>query len=177
MLKPEEIKKFIDEDNSSERKNQARVGQRYYEAQHDIKSYKILTFNKEGELEEDENVSNIKISHAFFTELVDQQVQYMLSGGQFAHSDKPGLQKKLDEYFDDEFIAELNDCLTDVCVNGFGYMYAYIGEDERLHFEKADALGVVEVRAKDTNDNVDYIIYYYDEKIAKSNKKIRRIQV
>ena len=80
MLSVEEIKRHIEADAASKKKQLAKVGQRYYEGDHDIKDFKILFLDKEGKLKEDKVKSNIKICHPFFTELVDQEVQYMLSG-------------------------------------------------------------------------------------------------
>ena len=80
MLKPEEISALIQDDSTSERKKSFEVGQWYYEGQHDILSYKLYYYNSDGKLVEDKTRSNIKICHPFFTELVDQCVQYMLSG-------------------------------------------------------------------------------------------------
>ena len=62
MLKVEEIKTFIDDDKASDKKRHARVGQRYYEADHDIKDYRIFFVNADGQLQEDKTKSNIKIS-------------------------------------------------------------------------------------------------------------------
>lgn len=56
-------------------------------------------------------------------------------------------------------------------------MYAYKSVKERIAFQFADAMGVVEVRAKDTDTNTENVIYWYIDRIAKSNKKIKRIQV
>lgn len=149
MLTIEEIQKFIAEDKSSVKKQIAKTGQKYYESDHDIKSYRMFYFNSDGNLVEDKTRSNIKISHPFFTELVDQAVQYMLSNKDpMIRSDIPALQNRLDEYFDDDFMCELNDVLTGTQTKGFEYMYAYQGEDNKLHFECADSLGVVEVREK-----------------------------
>ena len=103
MLTVEEIKTFIDNDEASTRKKHARVGQRYYEADHDIKGHRIFFVNAEGKLEEDKTKSNIRISHPFFTEIVDQEVQFALSGKDgFIKSDDPDLQEYLDEYFNEE---------------------------------------------------------------------------
>lgn len=177
MLDVSEIKRLIDEDRTSEKKAKARIGQNYYEGLHDILDYKIYQYDSEGRVVENKHASNIKIAHRFFAELVDQQVQYMLSGEDFIKCDNQELKEQLEVYFDDDFISELKDCITCVCVNGFGYMYAYWGEDSRLHFMNANAMDVVEVRAKDTDDNCDYVIYYYTEKIAKLNKRITHIEV
>lgn len=176
-LKPEEIQQFIQDDAISERKRFAKVGERYYEGQHDIRDYRIFYYNAEGDLEEDTDSSNIRISHPFFTELVDQEVQYMMSGEKFVTSENEELQELLDEYFGDDFRSELNECLTCTVSDGFGYMYAYTGEDDKLKFQNADALGVVEVRAKDTDDGAEYVIYWYIDRIEKGKKLIKRIEV
>ena len=178
MLKDDEILKFIQEDKVSKKKNLASIGQKYYDADHDIMHYRMFYFNADGKLIEDTTRSNVKISHPFFTELVDQAVQYMLSGENgIIHSDIPELQARLDEYFDDDFICELNDVLTGTMAKGFEYMYAYMNKDGKLSFECADSLGVVEVREKDTDDGCAYVIYWYVDKLTKENKVIKRIQV
>lgn len=180
MLSEGEILRLIDEDRTSMKKRFARVGQAYYEGDHDIKNYQLYYYNADGELVEDKTRSNIKISHPFFTELVDQEVQYMLSGDKgFIRSDIPELQTLLDEYFNEneDFASELYETITGAIAKGFEYMYAYKNRDGKLSFQCADSLGVVEVRAKDTDDNTEYVIYWYIDRIDKGQKKIVRIQV
>ena len=180
MLKPEEIKTFIDQDRASVKKQLARVGQRYYEADHDIRNYRLFWIDHDGQIQEDKHRSNIKISHPFFTELVDQEVQYMLSGKDgFMKSDDPDLQTLLDEYFNDneDFLAELYEVLTGCISKGFEYMYAYKGENDKFCFQCADSMGVVEIRAKETDDHCEYVIWWFVDSIGKDNKLITRIQV
>ena len=180
MLSEGEILRLIDEDRASMKKRFARVGQAYYEGDHDIKNYQLYYYNADGELVEDKTRSNIKISHPFFTELVDQEVQYMLSGDKgFIRSDIPELQTLLDEYFNEneDFASELYEVITGAIAKGFEYMYAYKNRDGKLSFQCADSLGVMEVRAKDTDDNTEYVIYWYIDRIDKGQKKIVRIQV
>ena len=180
MLSEAEILRFIEDDVNSEKKRFASVGQKYYEGEHDIRDYKLYYYNADGELVEDKTRSNIKISHPFFTELVDQEVQYMLSGKDgFMKSDLPELQTLLDEYFNEneDFTAELYEVLTGAVSKGFEYMYAYKNEQGKTSFECADSMGVVEVRAKDTDDGCEYVIYWYIDRIEKGKKKIKRVQV
>lgn len=180
MLSTEEIKRFITDDSTSEKKAFARKGQAYYEGDHDIKQYRLFYYNADCELVEDKTRSNIKIPHPFFTELVDQAVQYILSGKDgFIKSDNPELQAELDSYFNDneDFTAELSEVITGCQAKGFEYMYAYKNEYNRLSFMCADSIGVVEVRDKDTDDGCAYVIYWYIDRIDKGNKKIKRIQV
>lgn len=180
MLTIQEIKTFIDNDRASTKKQLAEIGLRYYEADHDIKNYRIFFIDAEGQLQEDKSKSNIKISHPFFTELVDQEVQYMLSGKDgFVLSDNPELQQELDAYFNEneDFTSELNEVLTGCIAKGFEHMYAYKNEEGKTAFQCADSMGVVEVRAKDTDDGCEYVIYWYVDRMGKDNKKIKRIQV
>lgn len=180
MLSINEIKTFIDNDLGSRKKRCAQTGLDYYEAKHEIRNYRLMFVDAEGNIREDTTKSNIKISHPFFTELVDQEVQYMLSGeGEFIKSDIPELQTELNAYFNDNenFLAELYDVLTGCVSKGFEYMYAYKDENGKTAFQCADSMGVVEVRAKECDDKCDYVIYWYIDRIGKDNKKIKRIQV
>lgn len=180
MLTESEILHFIQDDATSEKKQFARTGLKYYEGDHDILNYKLYYYNANGELIEDKTRSNIKISHPFFTELVDQEVQYMLSGkGGFIKSDLPDLQHILNEYFNEneDFRSELYELLTGAISKGFEYMYAYKNAEDKISFQCADSIGVVEVRARDTDDGCEYVIYWYIDRIDKGQKKIKRIQV
>lgn len=156
------------------------VGQRYYEADHDILKSRLFYYNADGNLVEDTTRSNIKISHPFFTELADQLSSYLLSSSQNpirAKENTEGLQEHLDNYFDDEFWTEIEELVTDTYVKGFGYLYSYKNEDGKIVFQCADTMGVVEVREKDTDDGCKYVIYWYIDRIEKGKKEIRRIQV
>lgn len=180
MLTEAEILRLIQEDSASAKKQLARQGQAYYEGDHDIKNYRLYYYNADGNLVEDKTRSNIKISHPFLTELVDQKVQYTLSGKEaFIKSDTPELQTHLDGYFNEneDFTAELYELLTGASAKGFDYMYAYKNAENKTAFQCADGIGVVEVRAKDTDDNCEYVIYWYIDRIDKGQKKIKRIQV
>ena len=180
MLSMAEVKRFIDDDITSEKKRFAAVGQRYYEAEHDILKCRLFYYNADGNLVEDKARSNIKICHPFFTELSDQLSAYML-----AFKDNPiraketaeGLQEHLDMYFDDEFWAEVQEQITGAYNKGFDYLYAYKNAENRLAFQYADSMGVVEVREKDTEDGCKYIIYWYIDRVEKGKKAIKRIQV
>ena len=180
MLSIEEIKHFIEADASSMKKQQARKGQAYYDGLHDIKDYKLYYYNANNELVEDKNRSNIKIPHQFFTELVDQGTQYILSGKKgIIRSDKPELQTYLDDYFNDseDFIAELSEVLTGCQAKGYEFMYARKNKDGKLCFECADGLGVVEVEGRFAKDRKDNIIYSYIDRIDNEGKVVKKIMV
>ena len=178
-LSPAEIKKLISDDMASDKKKMAAVGQRYYEAEHDILKCRLFYYNADGKLVEDTTRSNIKISHPFFTILADQLASYMLSNKENpiqAKENIDSLQDLLDEHFDDEFWSEISELITGCYTKGFEYIYGFKNADDKLVFQCADSMGVVEVPAKDAEDNQDHIIYHYPDKIEKGKKTVRRIQ-
>lgn len=180
MLSTEEIRSFIENDLASSKKKYAMVGQRYYDNKCDILDYRLFYVDAEGNIREDKTKSNIRMSHAFFKLLADQEAQYILSGKDgFVKSDNPELQTELDAYFNDNenFRAELYELLVGMVVKGWDYMYAYIGEDGKTSFECADSLGVVEVRDKDTDDHCAYLIRWYVDRVDHNTKEIKRIEV
>ena len=180
MLSINEIQTFIQNDDASMKKRLAKTGDRYYNAEHDIKDYRVFFIDAEGNIQEDKTKSNIKISHPFFTENVDQTVQYLLSCEDgFVRSDNPELQAELDAYFNEneDFMSELYDVLTGCVSKGFEYMFSYKNTEDRTSFQCADSLGVVEVRARDTDDKCEYVIFWYVDRIGKDNREIKRIQV
>lgn len=53
MLTATEIKNFIDNDAASDKKRFARTGLRYYEADHDIRNYRVFFIDADGNIQED----------------------------------------------------------------------------------------------------------------------------
>lgn len=184
MLTNAEIKSFIDKDLQSDKKRLAKIGVDYYEGKHDILKCQIAYKDKEGVWQIAAGTSDVKITHPFFNELVEQKAQYMLSGKEsFVRSDNTKLQEYLDEYFNDEFKDELLNLIIFASAEGDSYIYASKDEDGKTRFEFADGIGVIEVEAREASDNQDYVIYYYEDKFAEGNtsllknKSITRIQV
>lgn len=171
----DELIDIVNTDKGSIKKRIARICERYYEADHDIKQYRIFYFNSEGELVEDTHRSNVKISHAFYTENVDTEVDHMLS--KFSITSKISeLDKELKKYFDFNFVKELHDMLEGTVKIGWSYMYSQLGSDFRTRFKNADGIRTIEVREKNT-DEIIYFIYYYFYRIKQDNTVVTRIEV
>lgn len=169
---------IINNDRGSEKKRIAKICDNYYEARHDILDYKIYYFDENGDLKEDTTRSNIKISHPFFTELVDQRADYVLSKFEIRakkESDEV-LNKALKSYFNAEFKKELHETEVGTAKLGFSYMYATIDKNFKTKFKNADGLGVIEVRDEKT-DELQYVVYIYIDRIDKGKTLVTRIEV
>lgn len=177
MLRIDEIRRFIDLDRISQKKRDARIGERYYNGDNDIRQYRIFYIDKDGNPQEDKTRSNIKKPSNFFKENVDECVNYFLSGNKsIVKSDDPILQSYLDEYFLDDFKDELSELLSYVVRQGKGWLYGYKDEDDKLAFKACGTLEIVRVEAKYASDKQDHIIYYYPEYDITEDKMIIKIQ-
>ena len=178
MLSIGEIKKYIDRDRTSAKKKEARVGERYYNGDNDIRQYRIFYIDKDGQPQEDKNRSNIKKPSNFFKENVDECVNYFLSGDdRIVRSDDPQLQSYLDEYFEDDFKDEFGDLLSYVIRQGRAWLYGYKNKEDRLCFKACGNIEIVQVEAKYASDKQDHIIYYYPEHDITEDKIVTKIQV
>ena len=175
MLQTSEILAAINNEFNSIKYRNARKGLRYYEGDHDILDYKIYYIDQDGMAVEDNTKSNIKISHAYLTELINQKVSYFHNiKKDFVFSDIPELQAALKERFDDEFFAELVDVLKYGSAEGWSYLYRYLDEEGKSRFNFAEGLGVCEIPSHIASDEMAHIIYCYVEKI-KDNKKLEAV--
>lgn len=182
MLEIGEIKRYIDEDRVSKKKQQAKTGLRYYEQENDIKDYRIFYYNTDGKLVEDKNSLQIRAASGFFGELIDQKAQFSLSTDDYiVDSDIPELKDELDNYFDDEFKTQLKEVVRYGGIEGFSYLYTYQNEYDRKAFVFAEGLTIVEVSSKYASDKQDHVIYYYKDKQKtigeEKDKDILKIQV
>lgn len=164
MMTEKELITLINKDRFSREKRYARKGVDYYEARHDILDYRIYYIDADGRLQEDAMRTNSKVPHPFFTELVDQEVQYLLSGGIKIEADNPELQDMLEEYFDEEFVANVSELLEGTIKKGWDYLVAYKRVDNRTGFAYCDSLGVIEIRSGIYDTSADAFIYYYPVK-------------
>ncbi len=178
MLSISEIKTYIDKDRTSTKKKEARVGERYYNGDNDIRQYRIFYIDKDGNPQEDKNRSNIKKPSNFFKENVDECVNYFLSGeDRIVRSDDPILQSYLDEYFEDDFKDEFGDLLSYTIRQGRAWLYGYKNKEDRLCFKACGNIEIVQVEGKYASDGQDHIIYYYPEHDITEDKIVTKIQV
>ena len=175
MLSTSEILGVINSESNDTKRIFARKGLRYYEGRHDIEDYKVYYIDADGIVCEDTTKSNIRISHPFLTELINQKISYFHNiKKDFVFSDIPELQAALNERFDDEFKAEFIDALRYSSIEGFSYLYRYLDEEGKSRFNFAEGVNVYEIPAHLASDGEAHIIYCFVEKI-KDNKVLEAV--
>lgn len=168
-----DIETILHDETTNEFKKQARVGWRYYNAEHDIKDYRLFYFDADGILQEDKYRSNIKITHPFFTELADQEAQFALSNpNNYVQSDIPEVQDILDDVFGDEFREAFSEVVTGAIAKGSEYLFASLDENGELKWDCANSLNVIELPKSQAKDGRDHIIYCKREQRGKKYYKL-----
>lgn len=164
------IQSEISQARSSEFIKQAQVGVNYYNYIHDILDNRIFYVDDNGQLKEDKYASNVKIPHPFFTEQVDQKVQYLLSNPVEFETESEKLKERLKEYIDADLQVTLQEALEKTSVKGAEFIYARTTSEDKLKFETADSLKITPVY--DQDNELQAIIRYYDRDILKGNKVV-----
>ncbi|MCJ7839970.1 phage portal protein [Lederbergia sp. NSJ-179] len=162
------LSKAIQEDKHSQAKDKARQGQAYYDYKHDILNNRIFYLDDNDVLQEDTFASNIKIPHPFFTELVDQKVQYLLSNPVEVEVEDEQFQEYLKEYYDEDLQLFLQEALEGASVKGFEYAYARTTAQDILKFQVSDSLQTFDVY--DDNGDLKAVVRYYNKDITRDGK-------
>ncbi len=172
-----EVKRLVSNDRASALKKDMRTGIDYYEGKHDIANYRLFYFNNEGEIVEEKNRSNTRIAHQYFTELVDQKVQYLLSNPIEVTTEQAGLQEYLDEYINEDFQLMLQELVEGASQKSCEYAFWRKDADGRLRFKTADALKIIPIY--DGFYEIDKLLYYYDDDVLVDNqiKTVTKIQL
>lgn len=162
------LKSAIETDKASPTKEKAREGERYYEYKHDILNNRIFYIDDNDVVREDKNATNIKIPHPFFTELVDQKVQYLLSNPVEVEVEDDSFKEKLEEYYDDDFQVFLQEALEGASKKGYEYVFARTNSQDRLCFQVSDSIQTFPVY--DDNGDLKAIVRYFDKDIYRDGK-------
>lgn len=169
------LDKAIENDIASSTKERAREGKKYYNYEHDILNNRIFFIDDNDILQEDRTASNIKIPHTFFTELVDQKVQYLLSNPVQIETEDETLKEYLKEYYDSDMQLFLEEIVEGFSQKGFEYAYARTNNKDKLCFQVADSLKTFPIY--DDNNNLIRICRYYNKDIYRDGKNVNVMMV
>lgn len=164
------LNKAIEEDRNSPAKERAKEGKRYYNYEHDILENRIFYIDDNDVIREDKNASNVKIPHAFFTELVDQKVQYLLSNPVELEIEDETLKGYMKEYYDEELQLFLQEIVEGFSQKGFEYAYARTNTEDRLCFQVSDSIKTFTVY--DDMNTAQRIVRYYNKDIYRDGKNV-----
>ena len=164
-----ELTKLINQDLISEQKKEMKVSKRYYDKKHDILDYRLIYTDSDGRVHEEKNRSNIKIVYPFYTEIIDQKVNYLLGKQPEFKTENEQLAMLLKSYIDPDFYQLLDDLVEGASLKGFEGVYYWFDSTGKIHFEIADSYNLIFLN--DEFGELSQVIRHYTVKVDKNGKQ------
>lgn len=139
------LQRIVETDPRTDKKLRAQEGVAYYNYEHDILNNRIFYMDDEGHLKEDTTVSNIKIPHPFFTEQVDQKVNFLLSNPVRFETENERLAEEMEDYYNAQFQTVIRDALEGASIKGHEFVFERTTSDDRLAFQVSDSRNTIEL--------------------------------
>ncbi|MFL2134929.1 phage portal protein [Ruoffia sp. FAM 24228] len=164
-----ELTKIINQDLISTEKKDMKVSKRYYEKEHDILDYRLFYVDSDGVTKEEKNRSNIKIPYPFYTEIIDQKVNYLLGQQIEFKTNNEQLESLLKNYIDPNFHQLLNDLVEGASLKGREGVHYYYDSKGMIRFEIADSYNLIFLN--DEYGELSQVIRHYTVKADKNGKQ------
>jgi SPP1 family phage portal protein len=167
----------IREFKASEKYKQMVKAQDYYEGKHDILEKKRYYIDRLGVKREDEHLSNNRLIHPYFTKLVNQKVNYLLSKEFSIQVDEDNEQalKFRDlcgKYFNKSFLRKLKNIGMHSIINGIAWVQVYYNEQGKLSFKRIPSTEVIPFWHDAEHTQLDALIRFYTiTEYKKNNEK------
>lgn len=161
------VQQAVNSDKNADYKHKMQQGVDYYQHKHDILNYRLFYVDNNGIVREETSRSNIKIPHSYFTELVDQKVQYLLSNPVECIVEDEEFQALLNDYIDEDFQLMLQEMVEGSSRKGYEFAY-YQKTDEKIYFKVADSRKAIEIYNEDFE--LIAIVRYYDTTVYLDGK-------
>lgn len=170
MTHEEIIHSYIQEFESSPKREKMKIGERYYENDTDINRRKLYKY-VDGQRVDDTDRPNNKLAHGFAKIIVDEKVNYLLGKAPIIAADDEKFQEKLIEFMDDEFDDLLQETGVEAANKGIAWLQPYIDEDGDLRFKKHDSEKVIPVWKDSAHTVLEAIIRFYYVETYEGNEK------
>ncbi|MGL4572010.1 MAG: phage portal protein [Clostridium sp.] len=163
----EELNEFL----SSNKRKLMLTGDKYYEVDNDIFQRKITRPTEKGGEEEVKYKANNKLAHAFYKNLVDEKVNYLLGKEYTIKSDNEEYIKKLDWTLGEEFLDILNELGYEASNKGLGWLHIFINEEAKLDYMVIPSEQVIPIWKDRRHKVLDRLIRLYDVLVYEGTEK------
>lgn len=168
---------FIQEFETSNKRENMKTGERYYNNDTDINRRKLYRF-VDGKKVEDDTRPNNKLTHGFSKIIVDEKVNYLLGKSPIITADDKTFQKKLIELLDDEFDDTLQEIGVEASNKGIAWLQPYIDEEGELKFLKHDSEKIIPIWKDNAHKSLEAIIrvYYIETYEGRERTDVKKVE-
>lgn len=146
-----------------------KVSKRYYNKKHDILDYRMFYVDSNNVVREELNRSNYKIPHPFYSELIEQKVNYLLANEIGFETENKELESYLKQYIDADLQMIIADLVEGASLKGLEGLYYYFDSDGKIHFEVADSYNLIFLN--DEYGELAQVIRHYNVKVDRNGKQ------
>lgn len=152
----------------------------YYKGKHDILEKKRYYIDRNGTRREEDKLANNKLIHPYFTKLVNQKVNYLLSKEFSLQVDEKDAQAvkfrdACSDYFDKKFMRRLKTVGRHAIINGIAWMQVYYNEQGELSFKRIPSREVIPFWHDAEHTQLDAILRFYSITEYKQNAEKEEI--
>lgn len=157
------------------------TAEKYYQNQNDINDRIRYTFNGKGNKVKSK-LSNTKRSHAFFRDLVDQRVRYLLTKPFSLKTEDSAegdaYQNALEPYFDAEFRRRFKNLGKQSTIDGLAWIQVAYSSTGKLIFTRIPRKEVIPFWADADHTILDAVIRFYEVVVynGKEDETITKVQ-
>lgn len=168
---------------ASDEYKQMLKAQDYYKGKHDILDKERYWIDRKGVKRVDDKLSNSKLIHPYFTKLVNQKVNYLLSKEFSLQVDEDNetaikFRDLCGKYFNKSFLRKLKNIGLHSIVNGIAWVQVYYNEQGKLSFKRIPSTEVIPFWHDSEHTQLDALIRFYAiTEYKKNNEKIEITKV
>ncbi|MGG7077373.1 phage portal protein [Clostridium sardiniense] len=163
----EEIQDFLNSDN----RKLMLTGEQYYEVNNDILQRKITRPTENGGNEELKYKANNKLAHAFYKNLIDEKVNYLLGKDYTVKSDNEEYIKKISWTLGDDFLDVFNELGYEASNKGIGWLHIFINDEGKFDTMVIPSEQIIPIWSDRRHKVLDRLIRLYDLIVYESTNK------
>lgn len=163
----EEVNEFL----SSDSRKLMLTGEQYYEVNNDIFQRKITRPSKRGGEEELKYKANNKLAHAFYKNLIDEKVNYLLGKEYTLKSDNEEYLNKINWSLGDDFLDIFNELGYEASNKGIGWLHIFINEEAKLDYMVIPSEQIIPIWIDRRHKALDRLIRLYDVVVYEGTEK------
>ncbi|MDQ0150575.1 phage portal protein [Eubacterium multiforme] len=163
----EEIQEFL----SSPSRQLMLTGEQYYQVNNDIFQRKITRPTSNGGTEELKYKANNKLAHAFYKNLVDEKVNYLLGKDYTLKSDNEEYLNKINWTLGDDFLDIFNELGYESSNKGIGWLHIFLDEEGKFDTMVIPSEQIIPIWVDRRHKALDRLIRLYDVIVYEGTNK------
>lgn len=164
----------IHEDRKDPRKAFMKTAECYYRGENDILKRKRFFIGANGEEIETKRLANSRISHPFFSKLVDQKTSYLLAKDMSINTENEAYAQHLETVFGRKFMRLLRSLGTEAIICAVAWLQVYHGENGEIAFKLVPSREVIPIWHDSDHLQLDGVIRYYQ---PERDSKVQTVEV